>query len=373
MLIKTSFFKECCNKILNAIDNSELSTLNETLELKTHFKTLYLNVTNKEYYASVKFNLEHEEKFHATVNAHLFLKLISQLTTEFIELTCHDTYVNVKGNGNYKIPLIFENENLIELTPIVIENPTVEMDVDGNILQSILQYNSKELAKGSFARPVQKMFYVDQQGCITFTSGACVNDFTLEKPIRILLDTKLVKLFKLLKNERVKFVLGYDPLADSIIQTKVKFETENIVLTAILSCDNTLLNSVPVDLIRNSANYAYPYSIVLSKGLLSQALNRLLIFSNKNVKTYGQFDFKNGFMTLTSLNSENVEELNYESGSGIVGQDYSMILDLDNFKTILDGCAEQYVTLNFGESRSCVLVRNNIKNVIPLVMHKEKL
>ena len=37
MLIKTSFFKECCNKILNAIDNSELSTLNETLELKTHF------------------------------------------------------------------------------------------------------------------------------------------------------------------------------------------------------------------------------------------------------------------------------------------------------------------------------------------------
>ena len=161
------------------------------------------------------------------------------------------------------------------------------------------KYNLKQTRNA--VKTLQFKCYVDEQGAYTFTSGACVNDFTLEKPIRILLDTKLVKLFKLLKNERVKFTLGYDPLTDSIIQTKVRFETENIVLTAILACDNTLLNSVPVDLIRNNANYAYPYSIVLSKNLLSQALNRLLIFSNKNVRTYGQFDFKNGYISLNIM------------------------------------------------------------------------
>lgn len=372
MIIKTAEFKEACTKILSAIDSNELSTLTETLELKTDNKTLFLNVTNKEYYASVKFTLEHEEVFHATVNAHLFLKLVSQVTAEYIELTCHDTYVNVKANGNYKIPLIFENNNLMELPPIIIENKTVEMNISGDILQTILQYNSKELLKGTIAKPVQKMFYVDQEGCITFTSGACVNSFTLEKPIKILLNNRLVKLFKLFKDTMVQFSLGYDALSESIIQTKVSFETEDISLTAILSCDDTLLNSVPVAAIRGRANNTYPYSVVLSRDALMQAINRLLLFSagygsKENLKPYSEFEFKADKVTIYDSNRENVEVLDYQNGT-FVTDTYSIILDLVDFKTVLDGCNEQYVTINFGDGKAAVVVRGNIKNVIPQVI-----
>ena len=371
MILKTESFKEVCSLILAATDSNEISTLTETLELVTEGRTLYLNVTNKEYYASVKFDLDHEEEFHATVNATLFLKLIAAVTSEAIELEMHDNYITVKANGNYKIPLIFENDKLMELPLITIENKTVEMNVAGSILQSILNYNSKELAIGSLAKPVQKMFYVDQEGCITFTTGACVNSFSLEKPIRILLNSRLVKLFKLFKDDMVKFTLGYDPISETIIQTKVSFATSKIKLTAVTGCDDSLLNQVPVGAIRNRANKAYPHSIVLSKDALVEAVNRLLLFSagygsKENVKPYSLFSFSEDKVTIYDSNKENIEVLKYANNT-VVTTPYEMTIDLIDFKKVLDGCTEQFVTVNFGDGKACVIVRNAIKNVLPEV------
>ena len=49
--------------------------------------------------------------FHATVNAALFLKLIPQITTDNIELNIKDNLLIVRGNGTYKLPLIYEGSN----------------------------------------------------------------------------------------------------------------------------------------------------------------------------------------------------------------------------------------------------------------------
>lgn len=371
MLLKTENFKEICSLILAATDSSELSLMTETLELVTEDNVLYLNSTNREYYASVKFTLEHEENLHATVNANLFLKLIAAVTTEFIELIPHDTYIEIKANGTYKIPLIFENDSLMELPVITIENKTVDMSIPGSVLQSILNYNSKELAAGTLAKPVQKMFYVDQEGCITFTTGACVNSFTLEKPIRLLLNSRLVKLFKLFKDSMVHFELGYDAISDTLVQTKVSFSTDKIKLTAVTGCDEALLNQVPVTAIRGRANKVYPYSIVLDKAVLTDAVNRLLLFSagyggKENVKPYSDFVFSPGNVTIYDTKGENTEVLDYANNTTI-SEGYSMRLDLVDFKRVLDGCTEQYVTLNFGDGKACVIVRGTIRNVLPEV------
>lgn len=374
MILRTEEFKDVCSLILAATDSNELSTLTEALELITEGRNLYLNVTNKEYFASVKFTLDHEENFHATVNANLFLKLIAAVTTESIELVLNDTYLTIKANGTYKIPFIpGENDQaLMELPIINIDNVTVEMNISSDILESILNYNSKELAVGTLARPVQKMFYVDQEGCITFTTGACVNSFSLEKPIRILLNSRLVKLFKLFKGQMIHFELGYDPVSETIIQTKVSFTTDRIKLTAITGCDDSLLNQVPVTAIRNRATKAYPYSVVLSKTALVEAVNRLLLFSagygsKENINPYSSFEFSLDKLSLFDTKRENNEELTYENGT-IITEPYTMTLDLLDFKKVLDGCTEQYITLNFGDGCACVVVRNAIRNVIPEVV-----
>lgn len=371
MILQTESFKRTCNTVLAATDANELSTLTTSLELKTNGNILCMNVTNKEYYASVKFQLDHEEQFHASVNANLFLKLIAAITTENIELTVHDTYMNVKANGNYKIPLIFENEALMEVPAIIIENPTLTMNIPSSTLESIVNYNSKQLSVGTVAKPVQKMYYIDEQGCLTFTTGACVNNFTLEKPIKILLNNRLVNLFKLFKGTNVEFTLGYDAISETIIQTKVSFKTEDITLTAITGCDDNLLAQVPVEAIRGRANKVYPNIAVLSVAALSEAINRLLLFSagygsKENLKPYSMFEFSDDKVTIYDTKKENTEVLSYQNGT-VLSSAYSMTLDLIEFKKVLDGCSEQYITMNFGDNKACVVVRNAIKNVIPQV------
>ena len=371
MIIRSDEFKKICNTVLSATDGSELSTLTETLELKTIGNVLYLNVTNKEYYASVKFQLDHEEAFHASVNANLFLKLVAAITSDQIELTVHDTYMNIKANGNYKIPLIFENDRLMEVPAIIIENPTLEMNIASSILESIVNYNSKQLAIGTVAKPVQKMFYIDNEGCITFTTGACINSFTLEKPLRVLLNARLVNLFKLFKGTNVNFTLGYDPISETIIQTKVSFKTDNITLTAVTGCDDNLLNQVPAASIRGRANKAYANTVVVNVAAISEAINRLLLFSagygsKENLKPYSCFEFTADRVVIYDTKRENTEVLSYQNGTTLT-EEYSMTLDLIEFKKILDGCTEQYVTLNFGDHQACVVTRGAIKNVLPEV------
>lgn len=369
MIIKTADFKNICSTILSATDSNELSTLTETLELKAKDKVLVLSVTNGEYFISVDFPLSVDDTLNASVNANLFLKLINAVTTEDISLEAKDSYLEVKANGTYKIPYIYEGDHMLTLPEITIANPTLEMNISGDTLKSILDYNSKELLRGTISRPVQKLYYMDEEGCITFTSGACVNSFKLEKPIRILFNDRLVKLFKLFKDTMVRFTLGYDPIDENLTQTKVRFQTPTICLTAITGCTDDLLKSVPVAVIRGRAEYEYPYNIVFNTEELREAVNRLLLFSAgygsiKNLKPYSDFEFSNNKVVIYDSNRENSEEIIFKN-SETISEPYSMKLDLADLRLVLDNIQEDYITLGFGNHQAAVIKSKYISNIIP--------
>lgn len=370
MIIRIEEIQNACSKILAAVDSNALSAVTETLQLSTEGKNLYISVTNKEYYAQVKIEMSEPMDFKATVNAQLFLKLVSQITTETIELTTQDSALVLKGNGTYKLPLIFEGDKLMELPEITIDNPTVNFTIDSNILLSILNYNSKELNKGIISKPIQKMYYVDNEGAITFTTGACVNNFQLQQPVKLLLNDRLVKLFKLFKGEQVDFTLGYDPIADDVIQTKVKFKSDNIIITAVLSCDDTMLQQFPVNAVRGRANADYPYSVNINKDQLIQTINRLLLFTAATgakdiINPYSTFEFMKDRVVIWDTNHENYEEVFYSNTKCNIEDKYVAMFDFKDLKITLENCTEQYVALNFGDETALVVVRGNVKVVVP--------
>ena len=374
MILKTKKLQEVCSKILPAVESSELSSILDTLQLRTVDKVLCLSVTNKEYFVEVKLDITDEVDFHATVSANLFLKLVSQLTAEDIELTVSDNVLNVKANGSYKIPLIFEGDNLMELPVISISNVVKEFDIPSGILNSILNYNTKELDKGTISRPIQKFFYVDENGAITFTTGACVNRFELAEPVKILLNKRLVKLFKLFQDCSVHFKLAYDAVEGSsdIIQTKVQFAASDIVITSILSCDDSMLSQIPVNAIRGRADNIYPYSVVLSKNDLMATLGRLMLFTSSSseidLKQNIMFVFGPDNVTVSDIKGDNKEVLKYlNKESGIV-EEYKANLDTMDLKLTLDTCVEPSITLSFGDGNAFILSRGSIKNVIPEVV-----
>ena len=66
MIIKLKEFKEVADKILLAAGLDE-NAANVELRAKDH--TLYLAITNREYYCCVKFPIESDEEFRAVVDA----------------------------------------------------------------------------------------------------------------------------------------------------------------------------------------------------------------------------------------------------------------------------------------------------------------
>ncbi len=379
MILKTKTFQEAANKILLAVSVDKSSA---NLELAAKDNALFLRVTNREYYVAVKFDLEEITDFRAVVDANLFLNLISGINTEDFELTINDTNVVVKaGKSTYKLAMIYENDSLMKL-PVIKLNPdqvTIEMSVDFEILMSILNVNGREIqkAKKVDVSELQRYYYIDETGCFTFTTGACINSFTLEKPIKLLLTDKVVKLFKLF-NSSVWLSYGHLVNSDNSLQPIVVFQTEDVYVATRLLSDETCVHKVkaPCDAMKNLVKEPYDHNLVLSATDLSAAIARLLMFhKNSSAKADLSFvpatiEFTNTEITITDSTGENTEVITIENGSSTPGG-YSMGINLIDLKAVLDSCKNEHITMNCGNHKSIIINRGPISNVIAETRAKE--
>lgn len=370
MILNIKELRDVCKSISTAVDATAAN-----LEIKTKDSKLYLAVTNKEYYACVSFNLsDATEDFRAVVDADLFLNLISGITAETIELCVNGNAVKVTANkSTYKLPIIFENDNIMELPVISIQNKTVEMPISNDVLQSILTVNSKELAKlknMTDIKALNQLYYITNEGCFTFTNGATLNSFKLEKPVQMFLNDRIVKLFKLFKTD-VLFSMGQDALPTGIVQTKVVFETENIYLAAITVVNDILLNQVqrPSEATKQLINEPYKNKLVLSVNQLAAALSRIMLFTKNSIAGTNML-YIPATITVTPTELKiidkqgNVESVNIENGS-FIESEYTMPINLADIKLVLDSCKDEHITLNCGNERSIVIAHGTINNLIP--------
>jgi hypothetical protein len=379
MILKTKTFQEAANKILLAVSVDKSSA---NLELAAKDNALFLRVTNREYYVAVKFDLEEITDFRAVVDANLFLNLISGINTEDFELTINDTNVVVKaGKSTYKLAMIYENDSLMKL-PVIKLNPdqvTIEMSIDFEILMSILNVNGREIqkAKKVDVSELQRYYYIDETGCFTFTTGACINSFTLEKPIKLLLTDKVVKLFKLF-NSSVWLSYGHLVNSDNSLQPIVVFQTEDVYVATRLLSDETCVHKVkaPCDAMKNLVKEPYDHNLVLSATDLSAAIARLLMFyKNSSAKADLSFvpatmEFTNTEITIADSTGENTEVITIENGSSTPGG-YSMGINLIDLKAVLDSCKNEHITMNCGNHKSIIINRGPISNVIAETRAKE--
>jgi hypothetical protein len=379
-IIKTDELKECCTKILAAVDNSDSTNTDAgILQLTVVENKLILAVTNGEYFVEVKKDLTGSvTDFKASIGATLFLKLMTQVTTETVEFKVSNQTLLVQANGLYKIPLVFQGESMYELARIDLEQVKANTQVSSKNLYDIMNYNTKEITKAiqTTLRPVQKMYLLDSNGCITFTArGACINAFDVPnfEGVKVLLNQKLVKLFKLFdKDELVEVEVGTKTITPEITQDRIILTGNKLRISAILGCDSDLVNTIPVEAIRAKATYSYNYEVSLSKELLIQAINRLTLlstFGTVQAKPYCKFVFNKNGVTIYDTRQENSEVVSYSNPVyALEGEGYETILDVTNLKATIEGCAESQITVKMGTHNAILVEFANIKNVVSEVV-----
>ena len=367
MILRIEKLQDACNKILPAVDYAG-TAMSEKLQLSTIGNRLYVSGRSTDYFVKVAIDNDDSVDFFATVNANKFLKLISQTTSESVELIVNDKNLIVKGNGEYKIPIDYVDDEMIRMPEIEINNVSNEFIVSSEILNSIATFNSRTVAKEGTNNILRTMYYMDELGCITYTQDACVNSFKLDSPIKVLMPAKLVKLFKLFKEGDVRLKIGHDAISNDIIQTKIAFENDFVSITYILSCDDSLIGKFPASAIRNSANAVYPYSVALNRNEVIAMINRLSIFAT-NVQNpnmcYGIFEFGSGSVTVYDTNRINKETIYYEGDDINVQGIVSVMLNLNEFKSSVESCNDQNISISFGDGKAIVVTRGSIRNVIP--------
>ena len=368
MKLKLSNLQDVCVKLSSALDSDGINTVTNALGLVANASEnkLQIALTNYEYYITATVDTIDNEEFNATVTADVFFKLISQLSTEFVELSIVDEAVVISANGKYKLPMIFEDDVLLKIPPLSIDTVEKVTTISKANMLSILTYNSKELLKGETKNPVQKLYYLDGKGCITFTTGACVNDFAISEDVPTLLSPKIVNLFKVFTEDNINWTFGNSTISGVAIKMLGIADSGFQVITRVPS-NNTLINTVPKDVIREMAVAKYPYSVVLNKEYLSNAIERLLVFMPRDMypQPYGKFEFTDKGVTIYDKLGVNVETLTYLDGSSALTDTITVVLDFRDIKTTLDAVKDETITLKFGNEISILIQYSHLTNVIP--------
>lgn len=373
MQINTTTLKTMCSKLLNALDTDSSSALSDTVELRIENKVLSLMVAGDEYRVKTKASIDNDGTFRTVVNADVFLKLVGQTTTDTVDLVINDTILTITGNGEYKLPMVYAGDKLIEFPDFSIQNETNSFSVSKDVLASIVEYNTKELAKGTAMTPIQKMYYVDKEGCITFTSGACVNKFSLSEDVSFLLQGKTVKLFKLFLSgdDKVEIKLGKDTV-DGITVDKITVSDSMTELISTMITNPDVLTMVPKDTIRGMLDNEYTYSVSLSKQTLLGIINRLTLFTPTTLyaQPWGYFEFGAKQVKIFDKNKHNVEVLPYVGTVLDIdeGSEQTVLLDMADVKSAIERMKTDTFTFKFGNSKAVVINQGNISNVIPECM-----
>lgn len=370
MQINTTTLKTMCSKLLNALDTDSSSALSDTVELRIENKVLSLMVAGDDYRVKTKASIDNDGTFRTVVNADVFLKLVGQTTTDTVDLVINDTILTITGNGEYKLPMVYAGDKLIEFPDFSIQNETNSFSVSKDVLASIVEYNTKELAKGTAMTPIQKMYYVDKEGCITFTSGACVNKFSLSEDVSFLLQGKTVKLFKLFLSgdDKVEIKLGKDTV-DGITVDKITVSDSMTELISTMITNPDVLTMVPKDTIRGMLDNEYTYSVSLSKQTLLGIINRLTLFTPTTLyaQPWGYFEFGAKQVKIFDKNKHNVEVLPYVGTVLDIdeGSEQTVLLDMADVKSAIERMKTDTFTFKFGNSKAVVINQGNISNIIP--------
>lgn len=377
--IKTDKIKDLASKVAMGVDGDRTSPISELLEFELKDKNLTLKTTNKEYFlkAVIENVTDSEEYFHATIIADTFLTLVSKTTTNEIKLDITDSALTFKGNGKYTFPVVLEGDDVVRLPEIPFEKDenSVEFNISGDTLKSILDFNSKELNKEVAVDPIQKYYYFDNEGALTFVEGACINEFKVEsnKDFKLLLNERLVQLFKLFAGQQVNTTIVKTETSfedeEVTYQNKIRFEIPNIQLTAIVP-DSDLVNKYPALQVRALANIVYPDQINLSKTNLLESLDRLSIFDKKaggnkiDLKKCGRINFFNDHMEIESMKDGNIEILSYNNETKC-NNDFTSYVSLSDLVKHGNISMADNIVLHFGTGDAIMMQRKNLKQVIP--------
>lgn len=354
--INTKLLQDMVAKAIKGSSNNKMIPITSLLGLEVKDNVLTLMTTDGSNHLRIKQKIEsnNSNNFYIVVNADTFSKLVTKTTCENITLTLMENYLEVKGNGTYKLDVAMDEDgNVIKFANLVTSNETEVKQILVNELKSALLKSKASIAQ-SMEIPFLTGYYIAQNVITTNREMmSCVKKEILDSPI--LISSEMAELLQLVEGEYV-----------SLIQEdqKLLFETDNII---IYGKQLEGLEMYPVEALTNLMNLSYDHIIKVNKAELLNVLDRMSIFVTDYDKNGVFLSILPEGLQLTSQKSNASEIIPYEKIGEKIPETFRCLIDIEMFASQVQVNEGEKVQINYGQEKSIKLIDENNVIVISLM------
>lgn len=349
----TRMLQDMVSKSIKGCSNNKMLPMTSIMAIQLKSGILTLTTTDMTNYLYVS-KVAGGEEFYVTVKADMFAKLVLSITSETITLGMADKYLEVGGNGSYKIDVVLdENGKMIDF-PVFEEVQNKLGTIPITTVKTILNSIKPALAK-DIVTPAYTNYFVGNSVIATDTDViAIMNTKLFDEDKSLFISSELMDLVGLCTDDVTVGLDGQD----------ISFVTDNVRIRSTLY-DYT--DQFQTDDINALAEQEFPSLCYVNKAVLLQTLDRLALFLDD--------DFSNGVINLKfagdSLTVESallngIEELPYVNECKHA-EDFECAVDITALRDQIKPYVGDDVQICYGREDAIKLVNENIITLIGLL------
>ncbi len=353
--IKTYKLQTLLNRAMKGSSLNKMIPLTNLMLLKVKDNTLTAVTTDATNYLYVSMEDEFTEDFEVVVMTDLFVKLVSKLTSEYVEMSVDNDVLTVVGNGEYKIELPLDEEgNLISYPdPADTFNAVSSFRIKRDDIQKILM-----TAKASLSTETDAMcytgYYVGDRIVTTDTEVMCgINRDIGFSDNSVLIYASTMDLLDLMS----------EAIIDCSIDDNngILFKTKNCTVCGkVMDC----VDDFQIDVISDLLALDFTSTCTFKKFELMQVLDRVSLFVGVYDKNCVYLTFAEDGLLVQSMQTNSSEVLKYVSIDNF--KVFTCCIDVEMLKAQIKAYTSDLVELQYGRDNAIKLVDGDTVQIVCL-------
>lgn len=353
--IITKDLQEMMSKAIKGASNNKLLPITSLITLKKKEDKIKLITTDgsnrlEVFRQSISTG---DDQFYAVVKADTLYKLVAGITTEKIKLKINENFLEIKGNGTYKIEIPIDEDG----KAIIFPTPTGDFNTDKLLvnlqgLKVFAPINRAVLPRDG-NNVIYTNYYLGDEIITTDSYRACVS------PARVfdnpkLLSPELVQLLLLNEDDNLYMQEG---------NGKLKFTGKEII---IYGEESKGITEFPKDSLKEMLPASPTGAFTLNRQLLIGALDRLTPFISQYASNAIRLEFTKEALNIASTDENGIEVITPNEIK--MEEEYKCGVNVVLFKTMLAGLPAEAVTIEYTKDGKCMVIKaNGVSQILALL------
>ena len=367
MQVKTVVLQELLAKAMKGVGGNKMVDITMDIAIDLHEGKLTLRSTDGTNFLTVSVDGVQGDPFSIVIPADTFSKLVQKFSCEKVSLEVKDNYLEVSGNGIYKLKIPYDElGNPIKFPTYDFDEGAETVEVELNKVKRILNTNSKATAK-TMDEPALTGYFFAENVITSDGYVVCCNAMPVigDGKRKFLLPEQFLRLMLVSEAEKVRFSADEE---GALLVRSNNFELFGYTLGGNTGVD--LVGQYPYDAIMKYIQEDFGAECKVQKAALLEALSRLSLVVGDYDKNEVNLDFTKTGIVISNKTASGTETVLY---SGVKEyKPFKCVIDIEELKTQVQVQNVEDVTLYYGHPSAIRMTDGKMSQVVSLVDDSEE-